>query len=228
MKAAEAKAAANAGSGNVGDSLSVNQAVLDSEKAQSVLGDLEKKYDIKRNDFTQKLLEAKGDPELLGNQDFLDDLLNGKVKREDVDKALATADGLTEKEKAALIADSRVAGLGDGFLYNLNKKGATSGSMAKVATSSLREKLKRKLASAGGGEAAFLGPQAVPAVWGKQLVNNKSDLTPIADPLFTNAAEVSASEDERPEAELTLFDVVHRKYSEKCESMRGQPAGKAR
>ena len=210
MKDSQAIAAANADSSATKE-LKIDSDVLNSAKATDVFNDLNKKYGIDKEKFSQSLLATKGNIEVLGKQETLNDLFGGKISKDDVDKALEEANKLSDLEKKALLDESRIAGLANDFSYKL-KTGAFAPARKVASTDfkeSLREKLRNKVDS-------IANTQPEEAATAAEKPNEKSEsLTPIEDPLFS-MAEIRNS----PSIGSSIFDVVHRRYIEKFEMMK--------
>jgi hypothetical protein len=223
MKAMEAGTAANAGIEASGE-LSANENLLDADSSEQIFADLKEKYGIDKDEFTAKLLEARGNPELLGTQEALDELFGGKVSRSDVEAAINAAKGLSPEEKQKILAASRLSGVQKDaaleYVAYLGKK-AFAGNLAQT---SLKKALQDKLAkapatAAASSESAKLLRQ--PAGTSAPMYAN---LQPMENPPFemgdTDQASLLGSQS-MPGDGLSLFDVVHLKYREKLEALTG-------
>lgn len=208
MQESGIEAAKNAGA--EAPEFTIDTDVLESDRANAIFADLESKYGVNREDILEAFRLAEGDASRLSRPGVVEALSNGNLSTEQVRKALQAADALSPEERAKLLAESRVAGLSEEFVYKL-ASGRSSGH-AKSARASLMESLSRRSsASPASGRNDGL-PRRSPAAQEISRFPGES-LTPLEDPLFTQAQRKIEYE------ELTLFDVVSRKYREKTESL---------
>ncbi|HEY8278616.1 MAG TPA: hypothetical protein VIH99_03265 [Bdellovibrionota bacterium] len=204
LKELEAQAAKNAGK-ETSPELDANSDALKSKGAQAILNDFEEKFGVSQEDFTKVLVSSKGDPNVLGEPDKLHDLLNGKLSREEIERAVNAARDLSPAEREALLSESRLAGLSEEFAYAIGKGGSAKGKFRSLRSSLIRsfQGSEGVASSVGSTSDAGRKPASVPG-------NNKfARLTPLEDPIF---AQNSLSEP----TEFTLFYIVHLKIMEKA------------
>lgn len=208
MQESGAEAARN--SGTEAPEFSIDKDVVESERADAVLTDLESNYGVSREDVIEAFRLAQGDTGKLSQPGVIESLSKGKLTTEQVRHALEAAGALTPEERERLLAESRVAGLGEEHLYKLaSAKG--SGSRTKTARSSLMESLSRRPSSTAARKDEVFPRRNFAPAEGPRF--SGESLTPLEDPLFTQAERKMEFE------ELTLFDVVSRKYREKSEAL---------
>ncbi|MGZ3712464.1 MAG: hypothetical protein ACXVBE_11950 [Bdellovibrionota bacterium] len=190
--------------------LAPNDALLESENSKKIFSDLEKKYGTDKDDFSKKLIAARGDPEILGTQESLDDLFNGKVSREQVDEAVAAAGGLSATERQAILDNALSAEVRKEAEAGLIKE--TSGRSMKIAVGTkLRDSLISKLDNSN--EASRQSYSYAGRKPASSRAPSFQNLQPMEHPPFAVENEDEQSDEASVEGS-TLFDVVHRKYQE--------------
>lgn len=214
---------ATAGNGNIqaSEKLAADKALLEHANAEAIFEELNKKYGTDKDHFREKLLEAKGNPDILSDQATLDDLFGGKISRDQVLDAVGVADGLSAEESEKILAESRIADLKAEAAENLAKFKGTAASASRLAKNedlrnALRERLSKVDAAGGDKNIADRKPAAATAASTTPLYAN---LQPLENPPFA-ALDEQTSE---PEGGLSLFEVVHNKYVEKQPALFGRP-----
>jgi hypothetical protein len=216
--ASDLKGVAGIAANNAGvdqsSSLSADSALLASESGQKIFDELHNKYGTEKDAFTEKLIAARGDPEILGTQESLDALFNGKISRDQVNAALEAAGNLTAAERQKILDSSLTADLRKEIESGLIKAG---GKFAKQSgKSSLRDSLMERLTRAEEASPS-LGQTAMnrsPASSSKALFSN---LQPSENPFFEsqNQDEQGEMASDDSTGGLTLFEIIHNKLLEK-------------
>lgn len=178
--------------------------MLDSERAQAIFRDLAARYGVTRDQLAAYLLKNRGNPKLLLDPASLDSLTGGKLSAAELGDAVSSAEKLSKEERDRLLAESRVAGLSEEYLYKL--------AASKSQRDSTRQRLVRAPAGSGVNVSGSVPAASASARESDEDIRFVGDpLTPLSDPLF--AREERAAHP--PEPALTIFDVVSRKYREK-------------
>jgi hypothetical protein len=205
LKRLEASAKANIGIEVTSLHLSTDPSVVNSPRANEIFFDLESHYGLTKEKFTSSVLGSRG------SQDALAELLSGRLPKEKFSQALSGAVSRSEEEKKKILDESRVSNLLEEDSYVIEAPRAQKNKQAK-STESLRESLREKLEKRTNPEDPFSeGPWAIDSSAGKF---SEETLQP-SDEFYEQLGLL----DDRVE-ELTLFDVVRRKYQEKHRIMR--------
>ena len=177
--------------------LVANEKILYSADSEKIWAALEAKYGLESKEFTKRLLAARG------KADELDGLLKSKSSPGAISKALESIAGLSADEKRKMLKEQGAAEKGVELptnIYDLAKG-------KKSDRPSLRSSLKKAL-------------EKSDAEDGTEIVGSATSLKPMAQD-FRGLEAGSKGEffpaSQPDEVELSIFDVVHRKYRQRKE-----------
>jgi hypothetical protein len=183
--------------------------LIGSGKAHAVFSDLADNYGLSRGELARRMLEARGNPEILGDATLIEELFKGKLTRDQIVGSTLEADKLSKEEQDKLLAETRVAGLEDEFLYKLASAKSQAG---KIARDLLKERADRS-PSALSGAAVTNGRVTSRGSTGDTTHRFATErVMPLEDAFFKQESTEELQE-------LSLFDVVSRKYREKTPSL---------
>lgn len=203
MKEMEQKNSLNSGL-DTAAALTANEAKFNSAEAEGIFSDLEQNYGVSKSDFIAKMLASGGDINGLSG------LLGDKVPADKIAEAMEAANNLSAEERQKILDSLK----GNSVAGNEYKRGAPIASKKAGAPGSLRDRLREAMSrsadSAGDG-----ATEAASNSWARKPAAAKVETL---TPTFGEDSNLLApSEDAK---ELTIFDVVHRKYDEKSQFFR--------
>jgi hypothetical protein len=194
------EAAARGGLGSQGG-LAASEDILNREDSQGAFADFEKNYKMGREEFVGRMLAAPGDPDEFSNT------LSKHLSKEEVFKALADGDKLSDDQKQEILAKLNGRSSEIALAHKSRLKQMTAKEGPSIADE-VREKLKQEMNAQERAKTAK-AEKRLPASQKMEQISALQDAFPVQAAAVQSS---SASIDE-----LSIFEVVHRKYRDKFE-----------
>lgn len=181
------------GSNSNSQPIKIDPALLSNGKAAEVMSRFEEKFGIPREKFAEAVAAGKDPRELLAKAP------KNALSTADMAKAMTGAAGLTDAQKAAALDKAGLKAMQAEMLASLGDagneyKGGGGGGLPKAKSVSLGD---LGLEAEEAGQALALSPEVQAALAARELASRK------------------------PERDLTLFQLVHRKYRERTKMIFG-------
>ena len=186
--------------------IKVDPALLRNGKADAVMSKFESQFGLDRDEFANAVASGQDPRELLANAP------KNALSMADLNKATGAAKGMSESEKQSALAASEMAEIQKEFAEN-TKLGSDENAYAAGSGKTTGASISRRLASETLDDLG-LGEQ--------ELAGSAGLVDPSVSPAIRDALQRREDElSKKSHVDMSLFEVVHRKYREKLPMISG-------